>query len=41
MLVGYTNEINSEMAQMQRQLALMVKKDVDNVIRDLAIMKGD
>lgn len=39
MSIWYTANIKSEMAQMQRQLALMVEKDIDKVIRDLPVLK--
>lgn len=40
-LIGYNNEIKSGIAQVQRQLTLMADKDVDKVIKDLAILKVD
>ena len=41
MLAGYNHEIKSEMAEMQRKLTLMVDKDMDKVVQDLAIARVD
>lgn len=38
--IRYNNGAKSEIAQMQRRLALMVDKDIDKLIRDLAILKA-
>lgn len=40
-LVGYNNEFKSEVTQMQRQLALLADKDIDKMIRELAILRVD
>lgn len=40
-LAGYTNEIKSEIIQMQRQLAVIVEKDVNKMNRDLSVLRVD